>query len=113
MHTVAATDRERVAVLTGAIRQRDDHLLQADLQDVTRVAQQQRQRRVQHVRRRQAAVQQAGVVADGLFDHREERDHVVFDDRFNFGRAFRSQDRGTLDQVRDARLRLAQLLQGA
>jgi hypothetical protein len=79
VHPVGASDAGRVSELQRAATQRLAHTIDAFADESARIADLQRQRRVQHVAGRHPIVEPARLGPDALGDAREERDHVVPD----------------------------------
>ena len=77
MHPVRAADRERVTVLLGPSSGDRRRAVDAVEDERPRLEDLERERRVEHVRGREAVVEPAAVLAECLADGVDERSHVV------------------------------------
>ena len=97
---VRAPDRERVAVLLGAGDDGGERALDPFEHERARLADLERERGVEHVRRRQPVVEPAPLVAELLGDRVDERGDVVVRPRLDLGHALRRRrDRPRADRL--------------
>ena len=94
LDAVRAADHQRVDVLARARGKRVDQLVRAAQDDLARRAQLERERGVEHVRRRQPEVDPAARVARGLGQDVDERGDVVVGDLLALLRRLDGEGRG-------------------
>jgi hypothetical protein len=77
-NAVAAAHHRRLRVLPGPSRKRREQRVASREEHIRGISQQDRERRIEDVARRHAAVKPAGLDARELLDVRQKRDDVVF-----------------------------------
>ena len=85
MDAVRAADRDRGSVLEGAARDRSERCVESPEDERAGLTHLERERRVEHVRRREPVVEPAAGLADLLGDRIDERGDVVVSDALDLG----------------------------